>query len=213
MTNEEFIESIRLEGEEWRTIPDWERYMVSSYGRIVSKQSPYKHQEKTYVKRNALLKPSDNGHGYKTIILSDGNGIQKRLSIHRLVAFAFIPNPNNYPQINHKDENVSNNKAENLEWCTQKYNNNYGTCKERRAKTIRNTHPFRRRIVQLSKNDVFIACFESISLASDFIKIPKTTIDNALIHGNLVRNKYKFLYIEDYESLVKQNVKELLPNG
>lgn len=54
-----------------------------------------------------------------------------RRSIHRLVAEAFIPNPNNYPCINHKDENPSNNNIDNLEWCTYKYNANYGTGVER----------------------------------------------------------------------------------
>ena len=56
--------------------------------------------------------------------------------VHRVVADAFIPNPNNYPCINHKDENPANNKVENLEWCTYKYNNNYGTFAERRRKTM-----------------------------------------------------------------------------
>ena len=54
------------------------------------------------------------------------NNIRKFMTIHRLVALAFIDNPNNYPQINHKDENTKNNCVENLEWCSVKYNSNYG---------------------------------------------------------------------------------------
>lgn len=64
--------------------------------------------------------------GYFRVALSK-NGIIKRCFVHRLVAEAFRPNPNNYPQVNHKDENRQNNCVDNLEWCTQLYNVNYGT--------------------------------------------------------------------------------------
>lgn len=63
--------------------------------------------------------------GYRYVCLRDINHKQHNLLVHRLVAIAFIPNPNNYPIINHKDENTSNNNEENLEWCTYKYNNTY----------------------------------------------------------------------------------------
>ena len=72
--------------------------------------------------------------GYLRVNLRKNNKT-KQYQIHRLVAMAFIPNENNYPFINHKDENPSNNNVSNLEWCTCKYNNNYGTARERGAKT------------------------------------------------------------------------------
>ena len=70
--------------------------------------------------------------GYKGVLLK-ANGIFKCELIHRLVATAFIPNPDNLPHVNHKDEDKTNNSIDNLEWCDAKYNNNYGTCIERRA--------------------------------------------------------------------------------
>ena len=77
-----------------------------------------------------ILSAGRTKHGYYNVLLyKDGKRKNKR--VHRLVASAFIPNPNNYPYINHKDENPSNNHVDNLEWCTAEYNSNYGTCKER----------------------------------------------------------------------------------
>ena len=76
-------------------------------------------------KSERLLKPFDTGRGYLNVKLSKDN-IAKTISIHRLVAKTFIENPKNLKQVNHKDENKSNNNFENLEWCTHKYNQNYG---------------------------------------------------------------------------------------
>lgn len=64
----------------------------------------------------------------------DVDGNKHNLYVHRLVAYNFIPNPNNYPIINHKDENRSNNNISNLEWCTVSYNNTYNDAHLRRAK-------------------------------------------------------------------------------
>ena len=68
--------------------------------------------------------------GYCNVYLYNENG-RKFFLVHRLVAQAFIPNPNNYPEVNHKDENSLNNCVENLEWCTSEYNSNYGTHQEK----------------------------------------------------------------------------------
>lgn len=75
-------------------------------------------------------------NGYKCVSLTK-DGESKAFYVHRLVADAFIPNPDDLPMVNHKDEDKSNNFVENLEWCTNEYNINYGTGKERRAKKIR----------------------------------------------------------------------------
>ena len=79
-----------------------------------------------------ILKPYDNGYGYLMVDLKS-NGIRKHARIHRLVAEAFIPNPNNLPEVNHKDEDSHNNFFSNLEWCTSSYNKTYGTGRIRRS--------------------------------------------------------------------------------
>lgn len=93
-------------------------YLVSDEGKIFSCQS------------NKVLKTELQRGGYYRVELHYNGEIHREL-VHRLVAEAFIPNPNNYPIINHKDENPSNNRADNLEWCTYSYNTNYGNCKKK----------------------------------------------------------------------------------
>lgn len=96
-------------------------YQVSNTGKIKS------------LKYKKILKPSFDKNGYASLNLCKNGKISHR-TIHRLVAETFITNTNNYPCVNHKDENPKNNNVENLEWCTYKYNMNYGTGFERRSK-------------------------------------------------------------------------------
>lgn len=81
-------------------------------------------------RRNKFLIAKMSNCGYMRVVLSKNN-VTTNYSVHRLVAKAYIPNPNNYPCVNHKDENKLNNCVENLEWCTHKYNRNYGTLPEK----------------------------------------------------------------------------------
>ena len=125
--------------EEWRDIKGYEgRYQISSEGRVRSLDRIGKNG---YSYKGKILKPRPTKRGYIKANLSG-----KIYAVHRLVAQAFIPNPNNYPVVNHKDENPSNNCIENLEWCDVKYNINYGTAKKTGAKVlirgIRNTNDF-----------------------------------------------------------------------
>lgn len=100
------------QNKEWRPVVGYEGlYEVSNYGDVYN------------IKRNHMMKPNDRD-GYKIVRLSK-NGARYETGAHRLVAQAFIPNPNNYPVVNHKDENPSNNNVDNLEWCTVGYNNTY----------------------------------------------------------------------------------------
>lgn len=99
-------------------LKDFEGYIIYSNGEIYS--------EKT----KRYLKQKTDKFGYKAVTLyKDGKG--KTIRVHRLVAEAFLPNPNNYNYVNHKDESRDNNNVDNLEWCTHEYNINYGTAQER----------------------------------------------------------------------------------
>lgn len=117
-----------MKEEIWKDIEGYDGlYQVSSYGRVRSldRITNYANGEK-HLWKGRILKPAKNRDGYLTCVLYK-NGKTENKNLHRLVAQAFILNPDNLPQVNHKDENPSNNHVENLEWCTQAYNNCYGT--------------------------------------------------------------------------------------
>lgn len=144
----------------WKKIEGYEDlYKVSSFGRIYG------------VKRKRLMKCQENHNGYLRVTLCKDGKI-KPFFVHRLVAQAFIPNPDNLPQVNHKDENKLNNSVENLEWCTQIYNSNYGTGVERCAKQKM------KMICQFSLDGEFIQEWKSIKEAS-------TTL--GIHHGNITQ--------------------------
>lgn len=88
-------------------------------------------------RKQTFLKPITDRDGYKLITLRKPDTRDITFRIHRLVAQAYIPNPDNLPQINHKDEDKANNHVSNLEWCTHLYNMRYGTRNARRSETMR----------------------------------------------------------------------------
>ena len=134
------------ETEIWRDVAGYEGlYKVSNFGNVMS----LKH------KKPKLLKPYNNGKGYLLVDLRNNNKPRKTISVHRIVAQAFLPNPNNLPQVNHKDENKKNNRVSNLEFCDAKFNINYGTCIERIAKALSKS------VFQFDKNGKFISEYPS----------------------------------------------------
>ena len=116
--------------EVWKDIEGYEgRYQVSNLGRVRSldrTETSKRHGEPCDIRyQGKILSPTLGKNGYKRVNFKK-NGYQKAYYVHRLVATAFIPNPENLPAVNHKDECRTNNQADNLEWCTFEYNNNYG---------------------------------------------------------------------------------------
>ena len=115
------------ENEVWKDVVGYEGlYKVSNKGHVYSVER----KNSRGIKCGGRILKQTISSGYLKLFLYK-NGMRKNKYVHRLVAKAFIPNPNNYLEINHKDEDKTNNYVENLEWCTSKYNSNYGTRNER----------------------------------------------------------------------------------
>ena len=120
----------------WKPIKGYEGlYEVSNFGRIRSLDRWCSHRRGKQLKKGKILKLLKDTSGYLFVRLCKNNKVKTYL-VHRLVAEAFIDNPNNLPQINHKDECKTNNIVSNLEWCDRKYNINYGTRTEKCSKKL-----------------------------------------------------------------------------
>lgn len=134
------MSSNELKKEEWKPVNGYEGlYAVSNLGRVKS----------LWYDREKILKPQNNGKGYLFVNLYK-DGKVKHFLVHRLVATVFIPNPEGLPEINHLDEDKTNNVVSNIEWCNRLYNNNYGNHNERSAASRRND-PSQSMAVEASK--------------------------------------------------------------
>lgn len=126
--------------EQWKDIKGYEGfYQISNFGKVRSLKRYRRNGKSGYIQFGKILKVQSNKQGYQSVTLYK-EGRPKRISLHRLVAQAFISNPLKLPQINHRDENPSNNQVDNLEWCTAKYNNNYGNHNLNLSNTLKHTN-------------------------------------------------------------------------
>ena len=114
--------------EEWKDIKGYDTHQISNLGNVRSREYIDKSGK---VRKPKQLKPSIHHSGYLHVKI-----FKKDFSIHRLVALHFLDNPNNYEDVNHIDEDKTNNVVSNLEWCTTKYNVNYGTRTQRQIETM-----------------------------------------------------------------------------
>ena len=121
----------------YKSIEGFDGYEISNKGNVKSLERDLIRKSKLgkeyiYHKKESILKPKTDKDGYKLVdIFKDGKGYT--MKVHRLVAEAFIPNPNNYPIINHKNEKKDDNTVDNLEWCDYSYNQLYGECGYKKA--------------------------------------------------------------------------------
>ena len=137
---------------EYRSVPDFPKYIVSNLGSVIS-------MDYNHTGESREISQGTQSTGYKFVVLCN-NGVKKHFLVHRLVAESFIPNPNNYSQVNHKDENKANNSVENLEWCDCLYNVNYGNGINKRSCSLSITKS--KRVAKCNSNMEIIEEFNSV---------------------------------------------------
>ena len=160
----------------WCPIKGYEgQYEVSDQGRVRSLKFG----------KERILKPIRNTQGYLQVHLCKNGEINKCL-VHRLVSQTFIPNPNNLQEVNHKDENPSNNSAKNLEWCDRKYNINYGT------RTQRQSEKLSKPVLQYEKSGAFVREWKSTQDVQRNLNYNQGSISRCCT-GKL-KSAYKFIW-------------------
>lgn len=211
MTNEEFIKSVSLEGEEWRDVAGYEGlYMVSSFGRVASLERMVRNTNSSYRKVSPCIltvninasRPNYKRHSCH---LYKNKRERKSITVHRIVATAFIPNPNNYPDIDHIDGDPFNNNVCNLRWCNKTMNMNnpitrkrISTAKKGKLNTKRSTP-----VVRIDVNGsvkTFPSVMEAYRNGYNHSSILKCCKKKMHTHKG-----YKWMFLSDYESLTNKS--------
>ena len=164
--------SISYKDEVWKEIIGFEKYKISNYGRVIGCNGGFLKFNKTY-------------NGYTTLCVYN-QGKKATLRIHRILAYSFIPNPENKPEVNHIDGDKSNNHISNLEWCTRSENTLH-SIRILGNKPYIIPHkkygesPRARKVIQYSKDNKFIREYGSISEAKLYTNISQSAISNCCI--------------------------------
>lgn len=166
--------------ETWKAIEGYEGlYEVSNLGRVKS-------LSRLRVKEH-LLSQFKNHEGYKRVNLWKNNS-SKKYSVHRLVAEAFIPNPESKPQVNHIDENKQNNSVENLEWVTAIENHNHGTLNARISKSLTNNPRKSKSVSAFDDEGNLICTYPSIYEASRQMGVCASSITSCIKGRNRMKH-------------------------
>lgn len=192
----------------WKDIPGWESlYQASNKGRVrsldrlvhVNVFGKYNGQEMKKGKVLKLVLHNGAGHHPEYIVCLSKNGKAQNEYVHRLVALAFIPNPDNLPEVNHKDENSLNNYVENLEWCDRAYNCTYGTRTERAAKS-NSKNRLCKTVLQYTVDGVFLQEWPSVHEIERELGYSQGSVSYCCKFNGNQSHGYKWRYKNDFPS-------------
>lgn len=179
----------------WKNVKGFEEfYQVSNLGRVRSldRYITTKTSKQQFLK-GKVIKPIKCKNGYLEAILHK-NGKYKVFLLHRLVAMHFIDNPDNLPEINHKNENIENCVADNLEWCTSKYNANYGT---RNQRCLESNSKYFKPVYQMDIKGNIIKRWRNIADASRAMGISDSPITRVCKGKQATSAGYRWKYATD----------------
>lgn len=196
-----------FEGEVWKDIPEYEGYyQVSNMGRIKSldryvtmKRRCDSHAQ-TRLLKGCIIKMNLSRGGYGICHLKR-NSTSKIVKYHRVVCSVFHPNPDNLPEVNHKNEIKTDNRADNLEWCTRQYNANWGTAILRKSINSRN-HPSKSKpVYQFTLNGKILKKYPSIKEAARCTSVKEANISSVCYGG---KSKSAGGYLWSFSSNVEE---------
>lgn len=183
--------SIGITHKKWKPIVGYEGYYeISNFGNVRSCERLVNHGLGSGVRKlkSKIITPWNDNHGYQVVSLSK-SGKVKKYKVHRLVAEAFIPNPDNKPTINHINEIRNDNHVANLEWATYQENNNHGGHNQRVSRTLSKA------VVQFDKSGNELADFDNIQDASSATGVHAANIKSCLHHANrILAGGYRWRY-------------------
>ena len=186
--------------EEWWDIPGYEGYyQASTQGRIKSVDRTVRSRYGTQKCKGTMLTPAVGRNYYRVTLVKEGS--KKLFTVHRLVATTFLPNPDNLPQVNHKDENKLNNCVDNLEWCTQQYNLAYGSGRERL------TDKTRKAVMQINQFGNVIAIYRSTQEAARITGFSQGHISMCCTGKASHHNGYLWRYIQPGQTVKLSEIK------